>query len=122
MFNLTVAQAHTFYVGNNGWLVHNCDPLPFHPKQLSHIFRDAEGHVLDTPANRKMIQDVTRDLENFLGLDRYGNQWFAQIRSDGSQVWVKARNGKIINAGVNFPPRSYNPQTGLQVPIPPGGK
>lgn len=23
MFNLTVDEAHTFYVGNNGWLVHN---------------------------------------------------------------------------------------------------
>jgi Pretoxin HINT domain len=23
MFNLTVSEAHTFYVGNNGWLVHN---------------------------------------------------------------------------------------------------
>ncbi len=25
MFNLTVSEAHTFYVGQNGWLVHNCD-------------------------------------------------------------------------------------------------
>lgn len=23
MFNLTVSEAHTFYVGTNGWLVHN---------------------------------------------------------------------------------------------------
>ena len=23
MFNLTVAEAHTFFVGNSGWLVHN---------------------------------------------------------------------------------------------------
>jgi YD repeat-containing protein len=27
MFNLTVDEAHTFYVGQNGWLVHNCDDL-----------------------------------------------------------------------------------------------
>ncbi|MFC6593191.1 polymorphic toxin-type HINT domain-containing protein [Deinococcus lacus] len=29
MFNLTVQQAHTFYVGTNGWLVHNtvCSPI-----------------------------------------------------------------------------------------------
>ena len=26
MFNLTVDEAHTFYVGENGWLVHNCGP------------------------------------------------------------------------------------------------
>ena len=24
MFNLSVQTAHTFYVGNSGWLVHNC--------------------------------------------------------------------------------------------------
>ncbi|WP_229783579.1 hypothetical protein [Deinococcus sedimenti] len=23
MFNLTVSEAHTYYVGNDGWLVHN---------------------------------------------------------------------------------------------------
>ncbi len=27
MFNLTVSEAHTFYVGNEGWLVHNCSLL-----------------------------------------------------------------------------------------------
>lgn len=26
MFNLTVSEAHTFYVGQDGWLVHNCNP------------------------------------------------------------------------------------------------
>ncbi|WP_343216600.1 hypothetical protein [Deinococcus aestuarii] len=26
MFNLTVDEAHTFYVGTQGWLVHNCTP------------------------------------------------------------------------------------------------
>jgi filamentous hemagglutinin len=25
MFNLTVDEAHTFYVGEKGWLVHNCN-------------------------------------------------------------------------------------------------
>ncbi|WP_337193169.1 polymorphic toxin-type HINT domain-containing protein [Deinococcus xianganensis] len=24
MFNLTVSEAHTYYVGQDGWLVHNC--------------------------------------------------------------------------------------------------
>ena len=27
MFNLSVQTAHTFYVGTQGWLVHNCDPI-----------------------------------------------------------------------------------------------
>jgi hypothetical protein len=27
MYNLTVDEAHTFFVGDEQWLVHNCDPF-----------------------------------------------------------------------------------------------
>ncbi|MCA0328008.1 MAG: filamentous hemagglutinin family protein [Proteobacteria bacterium] len=124
MFNLTIDKAHTFYVGQDGWLVHNGDGcvLPLKPEQMKHIFRDADGHVLDTVANRNMIQEVTRDGRSFLGKDKYGNDWYAQTRPDGSQVWVKARNGEIINGGLNPTPKAYSPQTGLQAPTAPGRK
>lgn len=36
MFNLTVAEAHTFFVGMNGWLVHNTDPSPIACPGLTH--------------------------------------------------------------------------------------
>jgi Pretoxin HINT domain len=35
MFNLTVSEAHTFYVGNNGWLVHNINGPMYGPYQLT---------------------------------------------------------------------------------------
>ena len=41
MFNLTVSEAHTFYVGNNGWLVHNAGNTP-KPLTLYRAVSEAE--------------------------------------------------------------------------------
>jgi hypothetical protein len=81
--------------------------------QTQHIFRDAPGHLADTPANRSLLQGVANDSRTTLGTDRFGNTWSARSRSDGSQVWVQTRNGVIQNGGVNSTPRTFNPQTGL---------
>ena len=81
--------------------------------QLKHIFRDAEGHILDTPTNRQKILDVTNDLDNYLGKDAKGNDWYAIISEDGKQTWVRVRNGVIDNAGVNDVPRIWDSETGL---------
>ena len=44
MFNLTVETAHTFYVGEKGWLVHNCD---IDLNKVPHIFgKNTERHGL----------------------------------------------------------------------------
>ena len=90
--------------------------LPPNDDQLSHIFRDDTGHLLDTPTNRQLLLDVANDPASALGLDRYGNQWFARILPGGSQAWVSVRNGTIQNGGVNLVPRAYNPSTGLSAP------
>ena len=81
--------------------------------QLKHIFRDAEGHLLDTPANRQKILDVTSNVGNYLGKDARGNDWYAIISKDGKQTWVRVRNGVIDNAGVNDVPRIWDSETGL---------
>ncbi len=81
--------------------------------QLKHIFRDAEGHLPDTPANRQKIIDVTSNLDNYLGKDARGNDWYAIISEDGTQTWVRVRNGVIDNAGVNDVPRTWDSETGL---------
>jgi hypothetical protein len=91
-------------------------------KRKKHIFRKAEGHLEDTPSNRKMLEDVANNSENALGTDKWGNTWSAKVQPDGSQVWTQSRGGQIINGGVNQTPRSFNLETGLSSPIKPGGK
>ncbi|CAI1157191.1 hemagglutinin repeat-containing protein [Serratia quinivorans] len=90
--------------------------------RLGHIFRNAEGHIADTPANRQLILDVAYDKKASLGSDRYGNDWSARMLPDGSQAWVQTRGGNVINAGVNNPPKTYSPETGLSSLKPRGSK
>ena len=87
--------------------------FPANESQLRHIFREAEGHIADTTANRALLQGVADDAGALLGADRFGNQWFARLNADGTQTWVQVRNGTIINGGVNQTPRPFNPGTGL---------
>ncbi len=81
---------------------------------IGHIFRDAEGHVADTAANRELLQSVANDPAASLGADQYGNTWSARTLSDSTQAWTETRGGTIINAGVNTTPQPFNPQTGLK--------
>ncbi len=43
MYNLTVAEAHTFFVGDGAWLVHNCGGLIAGTRGLDHSF-DRHAH------------------------------------------------------------------------------
>ena len=96
------------------------DKAPEIPEgRAGHIFRDADGHLPDTPANRQLLQDTAGDPANTLGSDQYGNTWSAKTLDDGTQVWVQTRNGQIINGGLNEVPRTFNPQTGLSSPTKP---
>lgn len=67
-----------------------------------HIFRNAEGHFRDdTEANRQRLLQVVSKPTNFLGTDRAGNDWYAETLADGTQIWARVRNGKIVNGGIN---------------------
>jgi len=68
----------------------------------------------DTTENRQLLEDIANDENNYLGKDQNGNEWYAKIQSDGSQVWVQAQNGKIFEGGINSIPHLWNPETGLK--------
>ena len=100
--------------GENGDTKKN--ELPNNESIIDHIFRDADGHITDTPENRQLLEEVSNNTNNYLGTDKYGNDWYAQSQSDGSQIWVEVRNGIIFEGGINEEPKTWNPQTGLKKP------
>ncbi len=76
MYNLEVAQDHTFTVGGRQWIVHNCANGPTIPDSAAkHIFSDSKGHMPDdTPGNRQLLIDTASDSGNYLGTDKYRNE------------------------------------------------
>lgn len=89
--------------------------LPSDDSQLKHIFRNAEGHLSDTPENRRKLVTLSNDSSKFQGKDVYGNSWNSDILSDGSQLWVRYRNGVINNGGKTYPPREWDDDTGFNL-------
>ena len=87
--------------------------LPKNDAQLKHVFSGKDGHLSDTPANRKTLTDLANDQSKFIGTDKYGNSWNAETNSDGSQNWVRYQNGTINEGGQNATPRPWNNETGL---------
>lgn len=53
--------------------------IDFFKNNIKHIFRDAEGHLQDTPANRQKILEMANDPQNYFPeLDARGNLWCAK--------------------------------------------
>ncbi|MDO4939935.1 MAG: hypothetical protein Q4E54_08270 [Lachnospiraceae bacterium] len=86
--------------------------LPDNESQTKHIFGKRDGHVPDTPENRKMLEDLANNKELYRGRDADGCDWNSEMQQDGSQKWVRYRNGRIINGGINNPPRRWDSITG----------
>ena len=133
VYNFQVEDYHTYHVGHIGVLVHNknyengsvteevvewgteTNKIPDNDSIVGHIFRDAEGHIPDnTLENRALLEDVANNIQNFRGIDKYGNKWFTKILEDGSEVWVESRNGNIFDGGINESPKQWKPDTGLK--------
>ena len=75
--------------------------MPKQKSQIKHIMRESEGHLVDTPHNRKIIVDITNDKKNLLGLNKHGNEVYSKT-INGVQYWAYVRDGIIQNGGANF--------------------
>lgn len=87
--------------------------LPANDAQLKHILRNAEGHLPDTPENRRLLEELANDVDAHAGKDIHGNDWNIRDLEDGSQLWVTSKNGVIQNGGLNKPPKPWDVFTGL---------
>ncbi len=45
--------------------------LPESNDKLKHIFKKEEGHLPDTPENRKLLEDLANDESKCLGVDKW---------------------------------------------------
>lgn len=59
-----------------------------------------------------MLIDLANDKSKFVGSDKYGNSWNAEIMRDGSQNWVRYQGGIINEGGRNTTPRPRHDETG----------
>ena len=87
--------------------------LPNGAAQIRHIFADRKGHLPDTPENRELLLDLAGDRSKFIGKDRFGNSWHAEMMADGTQNWVRHKDGVINNGGRNETPMEWDKDTGL---------
>nr|WP_044201226.1 polymorphic toxin-type HINT domain-containing protein [Oscillochloris trichoides] len=101
MYNLTVAGAHTFFVGEEGWLVHNakCDKFErFGSAAEASASRDAGGLVpRPYPHNRqpKWIADPGKVNPRTLGdKNNYTHQMVFETKP-GTRQWVRDQGFEI---------------------------
>jgi len=72
---------------------------------INRIFNNQTGHLTsNTAENRKILELVANDVDNYIGSDIYDNEWYTSINRDGTQTWVEVTNGEMVNGGINeFP-------------------
>lgn len=83
--------------------------MPKGRSQIMHIMVDRKGHLPDTLANRKILEAVSNDKNNFIMADSRGFNVYSKI-INGREYWVYERNGIIQNGGVNKEKFRYHKQ------------
>lgn len=90
------------------------EKIPFDEKRVGHSFRKADGHFdQDTPENRAIVQETVKNV-HFEGT-LHGNDHYSRELPNGRQVWVRVRDGKIFNCGINSRVLPKDPKTGLSM-------
>ena len=119
MYNLTVAAAHTYFVGDGQWLVHNDCDIFFKNFQegsgFSGVFDPETGHFIIRPSGDTLLKDgtVPTDLVSQYGghgtvnsqlaeqgIDTSGTVGFTVFYDSPGQLSVAWNSGSVN--GVNF--------------------
>jgi filamentous hemagglutinin len=79
---------------------------PQDQSQIKHIFGNRSGHMADTPANRARLEQMVKDPANKVSDRDNGVERYAQIQSDGTELWADVRYGVLQNGGLNTVPRN----------------
>ena len=87
--------------------------LPPNDSQLKHIFEERDGHLPDTPENRKLLEELANNRDRYKGKDKYGNDWNIRLNDDGTQDWVRSQHQVINEGGRNKESRPWDDETGL---------
>ncbi len=98
MYNLTVQDAHTFYVGDGQWLVHNCGGIQWTRSKLQSVYQQ---HAKDFGFTGT---GTTQNLEAF------GEALKAHVSSPTTRAISGTYNGAPVT---NY----FNPDTGLWVAV-----
>lgn len=94
MYNLSVATAHTFFVGDVGWLVHNARPerfIRYVSKEEAELSVAACG-LLPRPGHERQPKWVARDDAPYLGPDLGKRRRTHRLEfntQSGTEQWLK---------------------------------
>ncbi|MCG8349623.1 MAG: hypothetical protein MI924_17805 [Chloroflexales bacterium] len=119
MYNLTVATAHTFFVGDDGWLVHNCGG----GKSIS---TQIPAKKVNQMANRKWTQDAIDEVVNNPFTTRTstnkatGNTATVYYRQDGHYVVRDDVTGQLVQGSdMRYPGHEWIPDSDIINPYRP---
>lgn len=90
--------------------------MPTNEAQIKHIMANREGHFIDTLQNRKKLEDVTNDKNNFMGKDFRGHEWYSKNTNEG-QIWVHVYKDVIIDGVINKTTIPYIENQGIKKKI-----
>lgn len=115
MFNLTVDEAHTFYVGAEGWLVHNCpttDAIAIASRAANH---DAMvKHVLVQGDMSRLGIRTREQLANFIDEVVAGKDTYVRQLLDGRSAYLDPKTNVVVvlNPNVAYKGTVFRPGDG----------
>jgi hypothetical protein len=110
MYNLTVAEAHTFFVGQGGWLVHNAGPCDFLGKTGKDVFDSLTDNQTLTKnevlqAGIAYVGDGYKEIDAGVFVSADNSRMF---RITDSDILGKHANGPHANFEIVKPNKKWN--------------